>query len=54
MNQAWGQQPARRQCGLGAAPRAARWEDLARYGGPPRLIRAAGTESFDTVADGSR
>jgi DNA/RNA-binding domain of Phe-tRNA-synthetase-like protein len=28
-------------------------EDLARYAGPPRLIRAAGTEPFDTVADGT-
>jgi DNA/RNA-binding domain of Phe-tRNA-synthetase-like protein len=27
-------------------------EDLARYTGPPRLIRAAGDEPFDTVADG--
>ena len=27
-------------------------EDLTRYVGPPRLIRAAGTEPFDTVADG--
>jgi DNA/RNA-binding domain of Phe-tRNA-synthetase-like protein len=27
-------------------------EDLARYTGPPRLIRASGQESFDTVADG--
>lgn len=27
-------------------------EDLARYSGPPRLIRAAGTEPFDTVANG--
>lgn len=27
-------------------------EDLARYAGPPRLIRAAGDEPFDTVADG--
>jgi DNA/RNA-binding domain of Phe-tRNA-synthetase-like protein len=27
-------------------------EDLTRYTGPPRLIRAAGTEPFDTVADG--
>jgi DNA/RNA-binding domain of Phe-tRNA-synthetase-like protein len=27
-------------------------EDLTRYAGPPRLIRAAGTEPFDTVADG--
>ncbi len=28
-------------------------EDLTRYTGSPRLIRAAGTEPFDTVADGS-
>lgn len=27
-------------------------EDLTRYTGPPRLIRAAGTEPFDTVANG--
>jgi DNA/RNA-binding domain of Phe-tRNA-synthetase-like protein len=27
-------------------------EDLTRYAGAPRLIRAAGTEPFDTVADG--
>jgi DNA/RNA-binding domain of Phe-tRNA-synthetase-like protein len=27
-------------------------EDLTRYAGPPRLIRATGTEPFDTVADG--
>ena len=27
-------------------------EDLARYSGPPRLVRASGTEPFDTVADG--
>ena len=27
-------------------------EDLSRYAGPPRLIRAAGDEPFDTVADG--
>ena len=27
-------------------------EDLARYTGSPRLIRASGTEPFDTVADG--
>ena len=27
-------------------------EDLSRYAGPPRLIRAAGTESFDTTAEG--
>ncbi|GAA3732221.1 B3/4 domain-containing protein [Plantactinospora mayteni] len=27
-------------------------EDLTRYIGPPRLIRASGTEPFDTVADG--
>ncbi|HET6625169.1 MAG TPA: phenylalanine--tRNA ligase beta subunit-related protein, partial [Nocardioidaceae bacterium] len=26
-------------------------EDLARYAGPPRLVRAAGDEAFDTVAD---
>jgi DNA/RNA-binding domain of Phe-tRNA-synthetase-like protein len=26
-------------------------EDLTRYAGPPRLVRAAGTEPFDTVAD---
>ncbi len=28
-------------------------EDLTRYSGPPRLVRAAGTEPFDTVADGT-
>ncbi len=28
-------------------------EDLARYSGPPRLIRATGQEPFDTVADGT-
>jgi len=27
-------------------------EDLDRYSGPPRLIRATGDEPFDTVADG--
>jgi DNA/RNA-binding domain of Phe-tRNA-synthetase-like protein len=27
-------------------------EDLTRYAGPPRLIRAAGDEPFDTAADG--
>ena len=27
-------------------------EDLTRYAGPPRLIRAAGDELFDTTADG--
>jgi len=27
-------------------------EDLTRYTGPPRLVRALGTEPFDTVADG--
>ena len=27
-------------------------EDLARYDGPPRLVRATGEESFDTAADG--
>ena len=27
-------------------------EDLARYTGAPRLVRAIGTEPFDTVADG--
>jgi DNA/RNA-binding domain of Phe-tRNA-synthetase-like protein len=27
-------------------------EDLNRYIGPPRLVRATGTEPFDTVADG--
>ncbi len=28
-------------------------EDLTRYSGPPRLIRATGHEPFDTVADGT-
>jgi len=28
-------------------------EDLTRYAGPPRLVRATGTEPFDTVADGT-
>ena len=28
-------------------------EDLDRYSGPPRLIRAAGTEPFDTTASGA-
>jgi DNA/RNA-binding domain of Phe-tRNA-synthetase-like protein len=28
-------------------------EDLTRYSGPPRLIRATGSEPFDTVADGA-
>ncbi len=28
-------------------------EDLTRYVGPPRLVRAAGAEPFDTVADGT-
>jgi DNA/RNA-binding domain of Phe-tRNA-synthetase-like protein len=28
-------------------------EDLDRYVGPPRLVRAVGTESFDTTADGN-
>ena len=28
-------------------------EDLTRYSGAPRLVRATGTEPFDTVADGS-
>jgi DNA/RNA-binding domain of Phe-tRNA-synthetase-like protein len=28
-------------------------EDLARYTGSPRLLRAAGTEPFDTIADGN-
>jgi DNA/RNA-binding domain of Phe-tRNA-synthetase-like protein len=28
-------------------------EDLNRYAGPPRLVRAAGTEAFDTVANGA-
>jgi DNA/RNA-binding domain of Phe-tRNA-synthetase-like protein len=27
-------------------------EDLIRYAGPPRLVRATGQEPFDTVADG--
>jgi DNA/RNA-binding domain of Phe-tRNA-synthetase-like protein len=27
-------------------------EDLSRYAGAPRLVRATGTEGFDTVADG--
>ncbi len=27
-------------------------EDLIRYAGPPRLVRATGAEPFDTVADG--
>jgi DNA/RNA-binding domain of Phe-tRNA-synthetase-like protein len=27
-------------------------EDLTRYTGAPRLVRATGTEPFDTVADG--
>jgi DNA/RNA-binding domain of Phe-tRNA-synthetase-like protein len=27
-------------------------EDLTRYAGPPRLVRATGTELFDTAADG--
>lgn len=27
-------------------------EDLERYVGPPRLVRATGTEPFDTMADG--
>ena len=27
-------------------------EDLTRYTGPPRLVRATGTEPFDTAADG--
>ena len=27
-------------------------EDLTRYDGPPRLVRATGQEPFDTVADG--
>jgi DNA/RNA-binding domain of Phe-tRNA-synthetase-like protein len=27
-------------------------EDLTRYSGAPRLVRATGTEPFDTVADG--
>ena len=28
-------------------------EDLTRYTGPPRLVRATGTEPFDTAADGA-
>jgi len=28
-------------------------EDLARYAGAPRLVRATGDEAFDTVADGA-
>ena len=28
-------------------------EDLNRYSGAPRLVRATGTEPFDTVADGA-
>ncbi|MFA6576930.1 MAG: phenylalanine--tRNA ligase beta subunit-related protein [Nocardioides sp.] len=28
-------------------------EDLTRYVGPPRLVRATGVEAFDTVADGA-
>ena len=28
-------------------------EDLVRYSGPPRLVRAAGYEPFDTVAGGT-
>lgn len=28
-------------------------EDLARYAGPPRLLRATGSEPFDTVAGGA-
>jgi DNA/RNA-binding domain of Phe-tRNA-synthetase-like protein len=28
-------------------------EDLGRYVGPPRLVRASGEERFDTVADGA-
>lgn len=28
-------------------------EDLVRYVGPPRLVRASGDEPFDTVADGA-
>jgi DNA/RNA-binding domain of Phe-tRNA-synthetase-like protein len=27
-------------------------EDLTRYDGPPRLVRATGSEPFDTIADG--
>lgn len=37
---------ARRQLPLGG-------EDLDRYAGPPRLVRANGTEPFDTTADGA-
>lgn len=36
----------RRQVPLGG-------EDLDRYAGPPRLVRANGTEPFDTTADGA-
>lgn len=36
----------RRQVPLGG-------EDLDRYSGPPRLLRADGTEPFDTTADGA-
>ena len=28
-------------------------EDLSRYAGPPRLVRATGSEPFDTTADGA-
>lgn len=28
-------------------------EDLSRYAGPPRLVRATGVEPFDTTADGA-
>lgn len=28
-------------------------EDLSRYAGPPRLVRAAGDEPFDTTSDGA-
>lgn len=28
-------------------------EDLSRYAGPPRLVRATGAEPFDTTADGA-
>jgi DNA/RNA-binding domain of Phe-tRNA-synthetase-like protein len=28
-------------------------EDLSRYDGPPRLIRATGEEAFDTISDGN-
>ncbi len=28
-------------------------EDLNRYAGPPRLVRATGAEPFDTIADGT-